>query len=206
VATLGLPALRPLTPRLTAGVIADARRHRRRRLVVAAAAATLGAGGMVALVVASSAQRRPAVATAHGSALTVAPATVLSRQPWIGSSCPGPHSVAAIERSAEVPLCGRVGLAIDLRTRAVTATATINGQSFKLDNAAWSDPPFGGKHTSLAGFLQHARFLHGPFKTVTFRNGIRQRFTVEDVHLVIDYGAGHKVQTSIQELGYGGWG
>ena len=102
--------------------------------------------------------------------------------------------------------CDRVGLAINLRTPAVTATATMNGQSFKLDSAAWSDPPIGGKHKSLAGFLQHARFLRGPFKTVTFGNGVRQRFTIEHVHLVIDYGAGREVQTSLTELGYGGWG
>jgi hypothetical protein len=138
---------------------------------------------------------------------TVASSTVLVRQPWIGSSCPGPHSPAAIRASFRVPLCGRVGLEIDLRRPALSATATINGQTFKLDDRWWSYPPFStGKHTVLAGFLHHARFLYGPFKTVTFRSAIRQRFTIENVHLVIDYGAGHKVQTSIQELGYGGWG
>jgi hypothetical protein len=88
----------------------------------------------------------------------------------------------------------------------VTATATINGQSFKLDSSAWSDPPVHGKHRSLAGFLQPARFLLGPFTTVTYRDRVRQRFTIENVHLVIDYGAGHKVQTSVRLLGYGGWG
>jgi hypothetical protein len=29
---------------------------------------------------------------------------------------------------------------------------------------------------------------------------------MEHVHLVIDYGAGREVQTSLTELGYGGWG
>ena len=138
---------------------------------------------------------------------TVASSTVLVLQPWIGSLCPGPHSPAAIRASFRVPLCGRVGLEIDLRRPALSATATINGQTFKLDDRWWSYPPFStGKHTVLAGFLHHARFLYGPFKTVTFRSAIRQRFTIENVHLVIDYGAGHKVQTSVQELGYGGWG
>ena len=137
---------------------------------------------------------------------TVAPSTVLTEKPWIGSSCTGSYSRAAIEASLRVPLCDRVGLAIDLRTRAVTAIASINGQSFKLGSAAPRDVPVGGKRKTLSGFLQHARFLHGPFKTVTFRNGVRQRFTIEHVHLVIDYGAGREVQTSLTELGYGGWG
>ena len=136
----------------------------------------------------------------------VAPSTVLTEKPWIGNSCTGSYSRTAIEASLRVPLCDRVGLEISLRTRAVTATATINGQLFKLDNAAWSDPPVGGKHKWLSGFLQHARFLHGPFKTVTFRNGVRQHFTIERVHLVINYGTGREVQTSLTELGYGGWG
>ena len=160
-------------------------------------AATL-ATGIVGLQVATS---------THGSAVTVAPWTsVLVDQPWIGVACPAPVPFNAARAIAIARACDRVGLAINLRTRAVTATATIGGQSFKLGSAAWSDPPVGGKHESLSGFLQHARFLHGPFKTVTFRNGVRQRFTVENVRLVIDYGAGRKVQTFLHELGYGGWG
>lgn len=208
MASSGLPATRAL-PRVSAGVIDDARRHRRRRrrLIGVTIAATLAAG-IVALQVATRPQRQHVPATAHSSVPTVVPSTVLSRQPWLGSSCPGPHSVAALKRTPEVPLCDRVGLAIELRKPAVTATATINGQTFSLDNHAESSPPLNGtgKRLALAGFLQNARFLHGPFKTITFRNGIRQHFTVENVHLVIDYGAGHKIQTSLQLLGYGGWG
>jgi hypothetical protein len=207
MASSGLPAARAL-PRISAGVIDDARRHgwRRRRLIGVVIVATV-ATGIVALQVATRPQRQHVLATAHGSVPTEAPSTVLSRQPWIGNACPGPYSKAAVERTPAVPLCDRVGLMIEPRKPAVTATATINGQTFKLDDRWWSYPPFStGKHTSLAGFLQHARFLYGPFKTITFRNGVRQRFTIENVHLVIDYGAGHKVQTSIQELGYGGWG
>jgi hypothetical protein len=98
-------------------------------------------------------------------------------------------------------------LAITLRTPAVAATATINGQSFKLDSVAWSDPPVAGKHKSLSGFLQPAAFLtRGPFKIVTDRAGYRTRITIEYVQLVIDYGAGREVHTSLTELGYGGWG
>jgi hypothetical protein len=88
----------------------------------------------------------------------------------------------------------------------VTARATINGQTFKLDSRAWSDPPVEGKHKSLSGFLQNARFLHGPFESVSFPTGIRRRFTIENVHLVIDHGAGQEAQTSLRLLGYGGWG
>ena len=198
-----------------AGVIEEARRRQRRHRGMAAA--TLAAAAGIAAIMlaffggggnASGGRSQPSTRP-HPTSLTVptvAPSTVLVRQPWIGNSCPGPHSPAAIRASFRVPLCGRVGLMIGLRTHAVTATATINGQPFKLDNAAWSDPPVGGKHEWLSGFLQHARFLYEPFKTVTFRNGVRQRFTIENVHLVIDYGARHKVQTSLQELGYGGWG
>ena len=138
---------------------------------------------------------------------TVASATVLSRQPWIGVACPGPVPFNAARAITIARACNRVGLAIELRKPAMAATATINGQTFKLDNRAESSPPLNtGKRMVLAGFLQPARFLHGPFKTITYRNGLRQRFTIENVHLVIDYGAGHTVQTSLQLLGYGGWG
>ncbi len=138
---------------------------------------------------------------------TVAAATVLSRQPWIGVACPGPVPFNAARALTIARACDRVGLAIELRKPAMAAIATINGQTFNLDNRAESSPPLNtGKRMALAGFLQPARFLHGPFKTVIYRNDLRQRFTIENVHLMIDYGAGHTVQTSLQLLGYGGWG
>ena len=137
---------------------------------------------------------------------TVAPSTVLIEQPWIGTDCPGPHSVAAVKATPAVPLCDRIGLGISLRTRAITATATINGQTFNLDNAKQSDPPVHGRHSYLAGFLQHAAFLkRGPFKTITDKSGT-YRLTIDHIHLVIDYGAGRKLQTSLTELGYSAWG
>ena len=146
-------------------------------------------------------------ATVHGSAVTVAPSTVLADQPWIGVACPGPVPFNAARAIAIARACNRVGLMIDLRKPAVRATATINGQTFQLDNRAESSPPLsGGKRTSFAGFLQPARFLRGPFKTVTSPSGIRQRVTVENLHLVIYYDSGHEAQTNLQELGYGGWG
>jgi hypothetical protein len=214
VAATATPTRRAL-PDVDAGVIEEARRRQRRHRGMAGVTLA-GAAGFAAIMLAffggggnASGGRGQPSTRPHSASLTVAtvaPSMVLVRQPWIGSSCPGPHSPAAVRASFRVPLCSRVGLMIGLRTRAVSATATINGQRFKLDSAAWSDPPVGGKHEWLSGFLQHARFLYGPFKTVSFRNGIRQRFTIENVHLVIDYGAGHKVQTSLQLLGYGGWG
>jgi hypothetical protein len=137
----------------------------------------------------------------------VAPSTVLAQQPYIGVACPAPVPFHAARAIAITLACNRVGLAITLRTRAVTAIATINGQPFKLDSAAWSDPPVGGKHKSLSGFLQPAAFpKRGPFKIITDRAGYRNRVTIERLHLVIDYGAGREVQTSLTELGYGGWG
>ncbi len=131
---------------------------------------------------------------------------MLSERPWIGLACPAAVPFSAARAIGIARACDRVGLQIRLRTPAVTATATINGESFGLDSAAWSDAPVNRKHKSLAGFLAHARFLHGPFKTVTFRSGVRQRFTIEHVKLVIDYGDGRELQTSLTELGYGGWG
>jgi hypothetical protein len=137
---------------------------------------------------------------------TVAPSSVLAQQPYIGVACPAPVPFNATRAIAIALACDRVGLSLDLRARAVTATATINGQAFNLDSPAWSDPPAGGKHKSLAGFLQPARFLHGPFTTVTSRRGLQSRVTIENVHLVIDYGGGYMVQTRFRLLGYGGWG
>jgi hypothetical protein len=132
---------------------------------------------------------------------TVAPSALLAEEPYIGVACPAPVPFSAARAIAIARACNRVGLSIDLRARAVTATATINGQAFKLDNGVWSDPPVGGKHQFLAGFVQPARFLHGPFTTVN-----RSRVPIENVHLVIDYEAGHKAQTGLRLLGYGGWG
>ena len=159
--------------------------------------------GIVALQVATRPQRQHLPATAHGSVPTVAPSAVLADQPHIGLACPAPVPFNAARAIAIARACSRVFMPIVLRTHAVTATATINGQTFEL-RRLWSFPPGPGKQMTLVGFLQPARFMHGPFKTVTYRNGIRDRFTVENVHLVIDYGAGRKVQTRLQLLGYGG--
>ncbi len=179
-------------------IIEEARRRaRKRRLTYGAAAFALLLAVGIFLAVGQQGSPPTRVQPTARPIPTVASSIVLVRQPWIGVACPPPAPFA----------CDRVGLAISLRTRAVAATATINGQSFKLNSREWSDHAVGAKHRALAGFLQPAAFLkRGPFKTITDRAGQRHRVTVEHVHLVIDYGAGRKIQTSIRELGYGGWG
>lgn len=181
-----------------AGVIEEARQRQRRHRGMAAVTLA-GAAGFAAIMLGFFGH--PASLTVP----TVAPSTVLADKPYIGIACPGPAPFNAARAIAIARACSRAGMSIVLRAHAVTATATINGQTFELERL-WSFPPGPGKHMTLVGFLHPARFLHGPFKTVTFRNGIHQRFTVENLHLVIDYGAGHQVQTSMQELGYGAWG
>lgn len=196
-----------------AGVIEEARQRQRRHRGMAAVTLA-GAAGFAAIMLgffgggnATGGRGQPSTRP-HPASLTVptvAPSTVLADKPYIGIACPGPAPFNAARAIAIARACSRAGMSIVLRAHAVTATATINGQTFELERL-WSFPSGPGKHMTLVGFLHPARFLHGPFKTVTFRNGIHQRFTVENLHLVIDYGAGHQVQTSMQELGYGAWG
>ena len=195
-----LPALSvgwsPNAPDVAAGVIDDARaRQWRRRLLSAAIVAAAGTALLVALLgpggsgpVARSIETPP----------TVASATVLARQPYMGMACASPQALA----------CNGIGLAIWLRTRAVTVTATFDGKSLALDSRKWSDAPVNGEHKFLAGFLQPGSFLNsGPFKALIAgmgRNGWQAPIT--HVHLVIDYGTGHKVQTNASVTGFGGWG
>jgi len=47
-----------------------------------------------------------------------------------------------------------VGLSIRLRTRAYSASATIDGRALTLGNRQWSAPPVRAKHEFLGGFLQ----------------------------------------------------
>lgn len=186
----------PRTTGLDQGVIEEARRRRRRRrrrgtIGAVIAAAVVGAvvwtlpGGGSAPVVHQPTQHIP----------TVDPAAVLAEEPYMGVSCPIPNSVA----------CDRVGLGIELRTPAETATATIDGRPVRLDNRAWSDPPVGGKHKRLAGFLQPAGLKNGPLRITTDSRGYHRLVTAR-VHLIVDYGGGHKIQTTTTVGLHEGWG
>jgi hypothetical protein len=197
-----LPALSvawsPNTPDVAAGVIEEARaRQWRRRILGAAIGAAAGAAAAVLLALLGSGGSGP-VARSIATPPTVASATVLARQPYMGMACASPQALA----------CNRIGLAIWLRARAVTATARFDGESLALDSHKWSDAPVNGKHKFLAGFLQPGPFLNtGPFKALIAgmgRSGWQAPIT--RVYLVIDYGAGHEVQTSTNVIGFGGWG
>jgi hypothetical protein len=197
-----LPALSvawsPNAPDVSAGVIEEARaRQWRRRIFGAAIVAAAGTAAAVLLALLGPGGSGP-VAQSIETPPTVASATVLARQPYMGMSCTSPQGL----------VCNRIGVAIWLRTRAVTVTATFDGKSLALDSRKWSDAPVNGKHKFLAGFLQPGPFLNsGPFKALIAgmgRNGWQAPIT--HVHLVIDYGTGHNVQTSTSVIGFGGWG
>jgi hypothetical protein len=182
------------------GVIEEARRRQRRRRTrgtIGAVIAPAVAGAVVwALLDGGS---TPLVHQATQHIPTAEPAVVLAEEPHMGVSCPIPNSVA----------CDRVGLGIELRTRAETATATIDGRPFRLDNRAWSDPPVGGKHKRLAGFLQPAGLLDGLLKVQPDRGRyywIGSHPVSARVRIVVDYGGGRKLQTTTMVGLHAGWG
>jgi hypothetical protein len=105
-------------------------------------------------------------------------------------------------------VCNLIGLAVWLRSRAVTATATIDGRRLRLNSRKWSDKPVGGKHKFLAGFLQPGPFLRtATFKALLAGLGAEGwRAPITTVHLIIDYGGGRSVRTTTNVVGLGGWG
>ena len=82
------------------------------------------------------------------------PDEVLSREPYMGVSCPIPNSFA----------CDRVGLAVWLREPAVRVHAAIAGMGFELDDPEWSGPSERGERRMFAGFLQPAGLIDGPLE------------------------------------------
>jgi hypothetical protein len=189
-----------------AGVIEEAR-ARQRRQTRAATVAGVAVAGIVAILLASGGGQGRGHAGGGGplsrQPLTTArlvepPAKVLARQPDMGLACATP----------QVQVCNLIGLAVWLRTGAVSATATIHGEQFKLDSREWSGPADNGKRTFLAGFLTPGPFVNsGWFKTLIAgmgREGWQAPITT--VHLTIDYGGEHAVQTATRVVGLGGWG
>jgi hypothetical protein len=117
-------------------------------LVLAMALATTLVGGCGD----DDAQRRddgsangPARASAHA---------LLSREPYMGVSCPIANSFA----------CDRVGLAVWLREPALSVDAAIAGMELELDDPEWSGPVDNGERRMFAGFLQPAGLIDGPLK------------------------------------------
>jgi hypothetical protein len=190
---------------IDAGVIDDARARqwRRRAGLVATLAA---ASAAVALTLASLGSGTPRAstngATDTGTATRIIPtlpaARVLARQPYMGLSCTSPQAVE----------CDRVTLGVWLRARAVSATALFDGRRLLLDSRRLSDPPVKGKHLFVAGFLQPGPFLRKPpFSTLIAKmGGEGWHAPVTVVHLVVNYGRGHEVQTTTSVAGLGGWG
>jgi hypothetical protein len=192
------PPSPPAERSLELGVIEKARARQHRRRV--RAAAMLGALAAVAVVLLTRAAthpppspRTPVRPTHHVP--SAAASSVLAEEPYMGVACPIPNSTA----------CDRVGLSIRLRTRAYSATATIDGRALTLDNRQWSDPPVRGKHEFLAGFLQPAGLGKGPLKITTDSRGYPRLITAT-VRLVIDYGGGHEIQTTAPVGLHPGWG
>jgi hypothetical protein len=181
------------------GVIEEARaRQRRRRMRAVATLGVLGALTAVLLTSGAAHKPRPSPQTLGQPArhIPTAPSSaVLAEEPYMGVACSIPNSIA----------CDRVGLSIRLRTRAYSATATIDGRALSLDNRLWSDPPLRGRHESLGGFLQPAGLKNGALKTTTDSRGDPQPVTAT-IHLIVDYGGGRKIQTTTAVGLHAGWG
>ena len=137
-----------------APIIEEAWQHRRRRhrALGAIAAATITAATITAATITAAAivittvgHSSPSGSSAPAPTVLAASA-VLSRPPYMGVRCPGANSIA----------CDRVGLAVWLKSPAVSVTATIAGVPLVLnhrDEFLWPDDP---PHTSFDGFLQPA--------------------------------------------------
>lgn len=145
-------------PILRAGVIGEARRrHRRRQLLQVTASLVVVATVLLVQTHGRGPADRPG-GPATGGDLASLPAfkpagAVLSQQPYLGVSCPAPNSIA----------CDRVGLAVNLRRRAVSVSATIDGWPVRLDHRGDLPASPGRKRTEFDGFLQPAgivRHLH----------------------------------------------
>jgi hypothetical protein len=111
--------------------------------------------GLTALVTGCGAEsERQSGEAGAGEPVQVAANEVLSRDPYMGVSCPTPNSFA----------CDRVGLAVWLHEPAVSVDAAIAGRELELDDPEWSEPAEHGQRRMFAGFLQPAGLIDGPLE------------------------------------------
>jgi hypothetical protein len=124
---------------------------------------------------------------------------LLSREPYMGASCPTANHFA----------CDRVGLAVWLRDPAVSVDAAIAGRELELDDPEWSDPPENGERPMFTGFLQPAGLIDGPLK-VTADDGPDRWIGREPVSANVDLRIvrenGATDTTSVEVRLFAGWG
>ena len=176
----------------TLGVIADARGQRRRRLrgiaLVALCAALAGA------VIAVGPERPRIQAPAAGAPTLTAPSNALSQAPDMGVACRGSS-------------CRAVGLAVWLRDRAASVTATVAGHPMAL--SATRAFPRPGAGATFVGYLDSYRLLTrvplvtGPAPTTWGTSG---RWPSARVRLRIDDGRGRIIVTRLVVTLAPGWG
>ena len=128
-----------------------------------------------------------------------APEELLSRESYMGVSCPVANSFD----------CDRVGLAVWLREPAVRVDAAIAGADLELDDPDWSGPVADGERRMFAGFLQPAGLIDGPLK-VTPEGGPGRWFgrdpVTATVELWINRDDGATDTTSVEVALSPGWG
>ncbi len=132
-----------------------------------------------------------AVGPAAGSAATK---SILTRDPYLGVSCPLANSTA----------CDRVGLAVWLRRPARSVEATVGARHFRLDDSDWSGPAHKGLRRMFAGFLHPAGLRRGPLHVPIKWAGSPPVAT--SVRVVVTYADGTRraVRTSVGLSA--GWG
>jgi hypothetical protein len=137
---------------LAAGVIETARRRQHRRRLRLALALVLAIA--IGAAVANSLRGAQHTAKVNGRPVRglplLAPAAVLSQNPYMGVACPQPNAIA----------CDRVGLAVWLKRPAISVNATMGGQPLKRD---WfgEQPHFATNkpRTAFDGYLQPAGLI-----------------------------------------------
>lgn len=187
------------------GVIGHARQRQRRRRRWLVSVAVLTAGAILIATTLSGPEARPpsspTAARAFGRGAVFAAATrLLSAAPYLGVSCPPTGNSIA---------CDRVGLAINLRRRAVAVTATVAGWILPLTDRGDIPAVRGRPRTEFDGFLQPAGIVHHlhvvPDAGPNFWYGSTPQPQVQ-IRLVVNYGHGKLVTTHTTIALSTGWG
>jgi hypothetical protein len=174
---------------VTFGVIDEARGHRRRRIAIVA---VLAAGVGIALGLALSRIGGPGTHSPTFRAPSrVAPAAVFSQAPRMGVAC-------------HLGACNSVGVAVWLRTPAVSVSARVAGHPFPL--TTW-DAPRQLPRKMFVGFITpirlvtSLRLVHGPPADWPTASSPRPL-----VLLRVTYGNGRVVEARLRVPVEPGWG
>lgn len=154
------------------------------------------AAGLAVLTGCGDAERDPSAVPTPAQAEA---SEILSREPYMGVSCPEANTYA----------CDRVGLAVWLAEPAVSVNAAIEGRALALDDPEWSGAAREDGRRMFAGFLQPAGLVDGPL-ALTDDDGPGRWIGREPVSATVDLEivrAGGQVEQTQRDVRLSaGWG